>query len=383
MFTFLFFIITLSQAHFFGDAPIWEPKNMQDLDQLERSSAATILMMYAPWCGHCKHLAPEFAKAAKNVNGKALFAAVDCTEHENICAKYQVQGYPTVKVFNAQKGRNVRSPSDYNGPREAKAIENMMYSKIPDWVEKLPSELPEGSNSVILFSDKAKRTLMYKAIAMNAFGAFNFYDCTKDNTELVEKYGVTSYPSLFIKMNGGELKKYEGKMEFYAIMDHLQNLIGQSDFKPNPSSDKKPKEEEDSIPYVNVHVLNDEMLNKQCNGKACLVMIFGEEEDKAVTEKVAAGLKGKMHTVSFTCAEQNEVCNKLNVFFDTPTALIHIPGRKRIIRFVGGFNADEVVSFSKDALLGRAGRMENMPVFPSFIDRVANPYVPPVYEEEL
>ena len=71
MFSFVLFLITLSQAHFFGDAPIYEPKNLHELDQLEKGPAVTILMMYAPWCGHCKHLAPEFAKAAKSVNGKA------------------------------------------------------------------------------------------------------------------------------------------------------------------------------------------------------------------------------------------------------------------------------------------------------------------------
>ena len=381
MFTTLISFITLSNAHFFGDAPIFTPKNLHELDQLEKGPAATILMMYAPWCGHCKHLAPEYAKAAKAVNGKAIFAAVDCTENESICAKYQVQGYPTVKVFEAQKGRNARKASDYNGPREAKAIENFMYSKIPNWVEKLPEELPEGSNSVILFSEKAKRTLMYKAIAMHAAGSFNFYDCSKEREELVKKYNVESYPTLFVKLNGGELKKYEGKMEFYAIMDYLQSFVEGGNFKANPSQEKE--KEDDGIPYVNVHALNDEMFKKQCNNKACLVMIFGEEDDKEVTSVVAEGMKGKMHTVSFTCAEQNGVCNKLNLFYDTPTALIYIPNRKRIIRFVGGFNAGEVVSFAKEALLGRAGRMENLPEFPSFIDRVAEPYVPPVYEEEL
>ncbi|BFU18563.1 Thioredoxin, putative [Entamoeba histolytica] len=55
-------------------------------------------------CGHCKHLAPEFASAAKEVNGKTIFAAVDCEEHRDICGNYGVQGFPTVKLFDAQQG---------------------------------------------------------------------------------------------------------------------------------------------------------------------------------------------------------------------------------------------------------------------------------------
>lgn len=36
---------------------------------------------YAPWCGHCKALAPEYEKAAKSLEGIVKVGAVDMTEH--------------------------------------------------------------------------------------------------------------------------------------------------------------------------------------------------------------------------------------------------------------------------------------------------------------
>jgi protein disulfide isomerase family A protein 3 len=82
---------------------------------------------YAPWCGHCKRLAPEYEKAAtalvKNEPPVAL-AKVDCTVETKICGKHGVSGYPTLKIF-----KNGEFAEDYNGPREADGIISTMRSK--------------------------------------------------------------------------------------------------------------------------------------------------------------------------------------------------------------------------------------------------------------
>ncbi|KAI8333691.1 thioredoxin-like protein [Chlamydoabsidia padenii] len=79
-----------------------------------------LVEFYAPWCGHCKALAPEYEKAATDLKGTIPLAKVDCTVNQAICQEHNVQGYPTLKVF--RQGES----SEYNGARKHEGIVSYM-----------------------------------------------------------------------------------------------------------------------------------------------------------------------------------------------------------------------------------------------------------------
>ena len=68
--------------------------------KVKSSDGVWIVEFYAPWCGHCRNLAPEYQKAAKALKGVANVGAVDCDQESNkpLCGQYGVQGFPTIKV---------------------------------------------------------------------------------------------------------------------------------------------------------------------------------------------------------------------------------------------------------------------------------------------
>lgn len=72
---------------------------------------------FAPWCGHCKALAPEYEEAATALKEKNIpLAKVDCTVEADLCKEYGIEGYPTVKIF-----RGLDNIKPYAGARKAPA----------------------------------------------------------------------------------------------------------------------------------------------------------------------------------------------------------------------------------------------------------------------
>ncbi|CAK4030702.1 disulfide-isomerase [Lecanosticta acicola] len=91
---------------------------------------------FAPWCGHCKALAPEYEEAATALKEKEIaLAKVDCTAEQDLCQSFGVEGYPTLKIF-----RGKENVSPYSGPRKSDAIVSYMVKQSLPAVSDIASE---------------------------------------------------------------------------------------------------------------------------------------------------------------------------------------------------------------------------------------------------
>lgn len=102
------------------------PNNFDEI--VLKSGKPALVEFFAPWCGHCKKLAPVYEELATNfefAKDKVSIAKVDADAEKELGRRFGVQGFPTLKWFDGKSD----TPTDYQGGRDLESLSSFISEK--------------------------------------------------------------------------------------------------------------------------------------------------------------------------------------------------------------------------------------------------------------
>jgi protein disulfide-isomerase A6 len=118
-----------------------DPSNFDDI--VLKSGKPALVEFFAPWCGHCKTLAPvydELAGTFEYAKDKVTVAKVDADQHKSLGKDWGVSGFPTLKWFDGKS----KTPTDYKSGRDLESLQAFITEKTgvkPKTKKALPSAI--------------------------------------------------------------------------------------------------------------------------------------------------------------------------------------------------------------------------------------------------
>lgn len=200
----------------------------KNFDEAINSNQYILVEFYAPWCGHCKSLAPEYAKAAKKLaseGSQIKLGKVDATVESELGQKFQVRGYPSLKFFVDG------APVEYKGGRTEHDIVTWVKKKaqpkvrpVKD-VDAFEDEIRDNDVVAVFWGLASHKNFpIFEGVSRN-FDEVEFIYTNDDETR--EKY--QSEPEVLVTV----YKRFdEGRVDFDGPLDldQLKDFINNHQF---------------------------------------------------------------------------------------------------------------------------------------------------------
>ncbi|XP_061890665.1 protein disulfide-isomerase A6 [Entelurus aequoreus] len=261
-----------------------------------QSDSLWLVEFYAPWCGHCQSLTQDWKKAATALKGIVKVGAVDADQHKSLGGQYGVRGFPTIKVFGANKNK----PEDYQGGRSSQAIVDGAMNALRALVKERLSGKSGGSgysrqsdgggskNDVVELTDGNFKTMVLESDDVWlveffapwcghcknlepewAAAASSVKEQTKGKVrlgavdatvhqEVAGRYGIKGFPTIKVFRKGEEPEDYQGGRTRGDIIERAMDLF--SDNAPAPEL---------------VEIINEDAVKKTCeDSQLCIIAVL-------------------------------------------------------------------------------------------------------------
>ena len=190
----------------------------KNFDEFINNHQYVMVKFYAPWCGYCKKIEPEYSKAGILVNNEKMnvtLTKIDTADKDNeiIGQRYEIEGFPTIKFFSNG------IPIDYDGEKHAEDILKWIKKKVGTYVIEVTS-----IENITYFYDKNKVILIFYGTEESYNKTFSVYK------KLARDYDDIIFLNCFNEECLKDSNTSEGSVVLLKKFDEKRDVLNDTDF---------------------------------------------------------------------------------------------------------------------------------------------------------